>query len=72
MLHASRAADPSSPPAWGGKLEALGASLRFPRVPGAKREEYFNSPADLTRDKLRLIRDNFIELRTATEPRGGN
>jgi hypothetical protein len=75
MFHALRESDRSVVPPWGGKLETLRDNLRFPPIkqaPGAKRPELYNSPADLTLDKLKLVRDNFIDLRNTTESRGGN
>lgn len=75
MLHAAREGDRANPPPWGGRLEVLRDNLRFPEIKqerGVKRKELFNSPADLTLDKLKLLRDNFTELRNATESRGGN
>jgi hypothetical protein len=75
MFHATREADRSVVPPWGGKVEALRDNLRFPAAkpdPGATKKPRFNSPVDLTRDKLKLLRDNFLDLRDATVPRGGN
>src|SRR5262249_5204424 len=75
MFHATRESNRSIVPPWGGRLETLRDNLRFPATkpePGTKWKEQFNSPVDLTRNKLKLLRDNFIELRNATESRGGN
>jgi hypothetical protein len=66
MYHATREADRTVVPPWGAKLETLRDNLAFPRT------ERFNSPANLTQARLKLLRDNFIELRDATAPRGGN
>jgi Cytochrome c554 and c-prime len=65
MLHAS--GGPLTSP-WGREVLALDKQLRFPPVPGRGR---FNSPADLTHEKLDRIRLNFIDLRKATGPTGG-
>jgi hypothetical protein len=45
----------------------LGKSLRFPEA----RVGRFNSPADLTHEKLNQLRLNFIDLQKATGPTGG-
>jgi hypothetical protein len=65
MLHATGGPAANK---WGGELETLRDHLRFPTPP----EGRFNSPADLTRGKLDLIRKNFERLRDATAPTGGN
>jgi hypothetical protein len=52
---------------WGKDLEDVRANLRFPTAPGGR----FDSPADLTRGKLDLLRTNFERLRDATAPTRG-
>ena len=75
MFHAKWAQNPAGPePGWGRPLRALRDELQFPVI-GArsgKPGERFNSPSDLTQQKLFDLRDKFEALRGATAPRGGD